>query len=162
MFYKNKKNQKGFGLLEIVIGLSLISVSFFALFLVSQMSLKVSGENLNIVKASFLAEEGLEAIRVFRDSGWDTYIGALNVDSDYYFEFNGITWLSTTTNAYIDGIFERKFVLSSVYRNAADDISVSGTPDPNTKKITVFISWLTRSGTTTRSISTYLSNLFEN
>lgn len=160
MFHKKTKNQKGFGLLEIIVGLSLISGSFFALFLVSQMSLKIVEENLNTAKASFLAEEGFEAIRILRDSSWNINISSLTVGNSYYFEFNGVTWLSTTTNAYIDGIFERKFVLSSVYRNANGDIADSGTLDTGARKVTVSVSWSTKNGTTTRSISSYLFNIF--
>ncbi len=161
MFYKNK--QKGFSLLEVVIGLGILSFIIFGLFSVSELSLRIIHENTKNIQAAFLLEEGIEAIRVLRDSGWQLNIQPLNSSTDYYLEFSGAIWKSTTTNLYIDNIFERKFVFSDVYRNTDDDISDSGTLDSNAKKVTVYVSWLLPgTGTTTKSISTYLINLFKN
>lgn len=169
MSCKNTKNQKGFGIVEIVIGVSLISVTLFSIFEVSNFALKRSRENENSLKASFLVEEGLEALKVLRDSSWNDNIEPLIADPDKcYFEFDTDTsaWRATTTDIYVDGVFERKFVLSDVCRDInTGDIADCGVSDPNTIKVTVSVSWLAKTGTTTatttRSISTYLHNLFE-
>jgi len=159
MFYKNK--QKGFGLLEIIIGLAAISFSLFGILSVSQVSLQIINNDTQKLKADFLAEEGMEAVRILRDFSWNNNIKPLTPDNDYYLYFNGNTWQSTTTPVYIDG-FERKFVLSDVYRDGNDDIASGGNLDPDTKKITIFVSWQRRNSTTTDIISTYLTNLFKN
>ena len=155
------KREGGFGLIEIVVGVSIISVAFFALMQVANISLRILKANENNLKATFLLEEGLEAVKIMRDSGWDSNIGSLSNDADYYFEFNGSTWLSTTTNISIDNFFERKFVLGGVYRDINDDIASSGSIDVNTKKVSVFVSWVDGRGETTKMISTYITNLFE-
>lgn len=156
------KTQKGFGVLEIVIGIAILSFSLLGLFMVSHISLKIIDDDTGNIQAGFLLEEGLEAVKVLRDSGWDANIKTLNAGSNYYLTFNGSTWQSTTTNTYIDNVFERKFILENVNRDINDDISVSGTPDQDTKKVTVYVSWLGRNSTTTKSISTYITNLYGN
>ena len=64
---------------------------------------------------------------------------------------------------YVDNIFERIFTIENVGRDANDDIIGSGgINDPDTKKIVVSVSWRGRNGTTTESMSTYITNLFSN
>ena len=98
--------------------------------------------------------------KIFRDTSW-TNISAPVTGSSYYLTFNGTSWATSTTNTYIDGVFERKIVLSDVYRDANDDIvSSGGVLDTGTRKATVTVSWYEKTATTTKSISTYLTNIF--
>lgn len=152
----------GIGLIEAVAGISIISVFIFSLMLASQLSQRIVGESVKNIQASFLLEEGVDAIKILRDTGWSSGIGNLATGSNYFFYYNGTTWISTTDNVYIDGIFERKFSLDNVYRNADDDITPSGTLDSGTKKAMVSVSWQGRAGTTTKSASFYLTDLFSN
>jgi len=152
----------GIGLIEAVAGVSIISIFIFSLMLASQLSQKIVGESVRNTQSSFLLEEGADAVKIIRDTSWSSGIGNLVAGTDYYFSYNGTTWISTSNNVYIDGIFERKFVLSNVYRDANDDIAASGTLDSGTKKATVSVSWLGRTGTTTKSASFYLTDLFSN
>jgi len=154
--------KSGLGLLEAVVGVSVMSFIVFSLMLVLQMSNKIITETSKSAQASFLLEEGMEAVKIIRDTSWQNNINPLSVNTDYYFNFDGTTWKSTTTNVYIDGFFERKFKLESVYRNVGDDIAVSGTLDSGSKKTTVSVSWRDRNGTTTKSLSSYITNLFNN
>lgn len=158
----NSAKSEGFGLLEVVIGVTIISVSLFSLIIVLQSAMVIINESTKDIQASFLLEEGVESVRVMRDSGWTSNIAGLATSTSYYFDFNGSTWLVTTSNIYIDGLFERSFVIDDVYRDVNDDIAISGTLDANTKKVTVYIAWSTKSGTTTKNIATYLTNLFDN
>lgn len=153
---------RGFGLIEAVAGISLVSIFIFSLMLASQLSQKIVGESVKNIQVSFLLEEGADAIKILRDTGWSSSIGNLPAGTSYYFSYNGTTWTSTDSNVYIDGIFERKFKLDNVYRDANDDIASSGTLDSGTKKATVSVSWLGRTGTTTKSASFYLTDLFSN
>ena len=124
----------GIGLIEAVAGVSIISVFIFSLMLASQLSQKIVGESVRNTQASFLLEEGVDTVKILRDTGWGSGIGSLAAGTDYYFSYNGTTWVSTNSNVYIDGIFERKFVLNNVYRNASDDIAASGTLNHTKKK----------------------------
>ncbi|MEW5907765.1 MAG: hypothetical protein AB1643_01090 [Patescibacteria group bacterium] len=156
---KNYKN--GIGLIEVVIGSTIILLAFLGLMSVANMSLRILEVNNHNLQASFLLEEGVEAIKSFRDSGWNQNIATLSSGNNYYLDFNGASWQSTTTNIFIDNFFERKFTIEDVRRDADNDISTSGNIDPGTKKINVYISWVERGATTTKSISTYLTNIFE-
>lgn len=151
---------KGFGLLEIIVGISIISAVIFGLTSVSQFSLKLADEALLNTKASFLLEEEMEAIRIMRDESWNSNILSLTPGNNYYFEYSGNIWKATSSNIYTDDIFERRFIIENVARDGNDDISLAGVNDPNTKKITVFLSWKGRNGTTTKQISGYIADLF--
>ena len=162
-----KKNFKlklsgGVGLIEAVAGISIASIFIFSLMLASQLSQKIVGESVRNTQSSFLLEEGVDAVKILRDTSWSSGIGNLTVGSNYFFSYNGTTWVSTANNVYIDSIFERKFKLDNVYRDANDDIALSGTLDGGTKKATVSVSWRGRTGTTTKSASFYLTDLFSN
>jgi len=162
MTQKTAKN-KGFGLLEIAIGVSIISLSIFSLTAVSNLALKLTEESARNTQASFLLEEGVEALKILRDSSWSANIAPLASGTVYYFAFTNHNWQATSTNIYIDGIFERNFALQGVNRDINDDIvSSGGILDPDTKKITISVSWLSRNGTTTQSVSAYITNLFDN
>lgn len=160
MKIKNKFCKNGFGMIEIVVGASIISLLSFGMATATQVSLRLSSENSNNNKAVFLIEEGVEAVKIIRDGSWSN-ISSLSTGTSYFLNFNGTTWLSTTTNAFIDGTFERKFQLDDVYRDADQDIVTSGgTLDPGTKKLTVSVSWNFRNSTTTKSVPTYITNMF--
>lgn len=158
--FGNKKNKGGFGMIEVVVGASIISLVAFSVASVATISTRLSNENANNTKAAFLMEEGVEAVKIMRDASW-VNISSLNTTNDYYLTFNGLNWATTTSNVFIDGVFERKLRLEGVNRDANQDIVTSGgTLDPDIKKITVSVSWRVRSATTTKSISTYLTNMF--
>lgn len=143
-------------------GVAVISLSLLGVMAVSQLSQRIVGESVRSVQASFLAEEGVEALKILRDKGWQDNIASLNAGADYYLEFDGTSWKATATGQMIDGFFTRKFVLENVYRDADDDITESGTEDDGSRKATVSVSWQGRNGTTTKNISTYLTDIFSN
>ncbi len=162
MTRKTAKN-KGFGLLEIAIGISVISLSIFSLTAVSNLALKLTEESARNTQASFLLEEGIEALKILRDSNWSANIASLTPGTVYYLSFANHNWQTTSINIYIDGIFERSFVLQNVNRDINDDIvSSGGISDPDTKKLTVSVLWRSRNSTTTQSVSAYITNLFNN
>lgn len=156
----NKRHSKGFGLIEIIIGSAILTISLIAVSTYFQKSLQLSQDSAKTVQASFLLEEGIEVAKFFRDTSWQN-ISGLTVGTSYFLQFDGTKWATTSSNIFVDGVFERKLVIDSVARDANDDIvSSGGTDDADTKKTTVSVSWLGRNGTTTKSISTYLTNIF--
>lgn len=115
------------------------------------------------IQAAFIAEEGLEAARILRDNGWSANIASQTLGAPLYLSFDGTTWKATTTNAFVDGVFQRTLVLDSVYRDGSKNIvSTGGTLDTNIRKATVSISWREGTATTTHSLATYLTNIFNN
>ncbi|MDO8569949.1 MAG: prepilin-type N-terminal cleavage/methylation domain-containing protein [bacterium] len=158
----NKNAHPGLTLVEVLIATSIILVFLLAFFGVHNLYLKTAFSNGEIIKATALAEESLEVIRFLRDSSWDTNIVPLSLDVDYYLVFVGGVWQVTTANIFIDNIFERKVRFSAVYRDSSGDIvASSGTIDTNTLLVVSSVSWLNGVATTTKSISTYLTNLFD-
>lgn len=154
---------RGFGILEIVISVGIISVAIFALLGTTASFLKLARDTTHKVQANNLMHEGLEAVRVIRDMGYTENISPLSDNGlfELYFDTVDNLWYATTTTSEIDGIFSRKIQIEDVYRDAEDKISSTGVSDENTKKVTVYIVWPSVSGeTATTSVSSYITNLF--
>ncbi len=153
---------RGFSLVELIIGLAIVTIVFIAVFTAYSRFLAIELEVPHQIKGSFLLEEGLETMRFMRDGGWDTNIATLSTTSVYQLYWTGATWQATTTPQVIGGLFYRTLSISDVKRDSNDDIASVGTYDPNTKRIDVSVSWPSRTGTTTKTAATYLTDLFEN
>ena len=157
---------KGFGLVEIVIASAVISSSIFSLSTISVLGSRLQRQSLEKIRANFLAEEGLEAMRFLRDKSWNENLANLSPGTNYYISFATTTseWgIGSIAQPFPDSFFERKVTAENVSRDSNDNITLSGgTNDPDSKKITVHISWQERNATTTISLSTYLSDIFDN
>ncbi len=159
------KKQNGFGILEIVLAVAIVSGSLYALasvFILSGRTVELSRERLT---ASFLMEEGLEVLRFLRDSSWDGNIGTLAAGTDYYLSFNETTstWsIQTAATTQIDGVFDRSFRVENVLRDGGDNIAASGTADPETKKIIMKVSWFSRNQSQVSTLEAYLMDIFDN
>ncbi len=152
-----KYYNKGFFLIEVVVAASIISAVLILLLGSIQDSVEVSQRNLERTQASYILEEGAEAVKAIRDVSWTT-ITALTNGTDYYLSWNGTAWALTTTPQSVDA-FTRKVIFSPVYRDGADDIASSGTLDANTKKVTVTTSWVVPTGSKTESLVFYIANI---
>ena len=158
--------KQGFGLLEIVIAVSIVSITLFSLSYVFLLGNRLEAQSINKIRANFLAEEGLEAMRFLRDKGWDASLAPLASGTNYYLSFVALLsqWsVDSASSGFIDGVFERVVTVEPVFRNSSDDIVTSGGAlDPNTKKVNVAVSWGDRGATTTATLSAYLSDVFNN
>ena len=160
------RRPKGFGLLEIVIASAIVSITLFSLSFVFVLSGRLEAQSIGKVRANFLAEEGLEAMRFLRDKGWGANLAPLAAGTNYYLSFATSTadWsVGTAYPGFIDGLFHRRITVEAVNRDGSDDIVTSGGAlDPNTKKINIEVSWYGQGATTTATLSTYLSDVFNN
>lgn len=145
--------------IEVLVAITIITVAILATTTVAQKSIYVSSQALHAEQASFVLEEGAEAVRVLRDDAWSN-ISSLAPGTNYYPTFSAGTWtLSTTPNTV--GIFTRKIAVANVNRdNTTQDISASGTNDPGTKLVTVTVSWLEGGTTVTKTLQFYILNIF--
>lgn len=155
----NLQPNSGFGIIEIVVAVAVISTAIFAIMVVANTSLELNRRILNSTRAGFLLEEASEGVRMIRDTNW-TNISSMSVGTSYHLIFANNKWQSTTTASMIDNIFDRTFSVSDVYRDGNYDIAGSGTLDPNTKKFTVNVAWWSGTATTTKSLIFYLTNFF--
>lgn len=164
MKIKNFKSKisKGFSLAELVVMVFIATFSILIVWNIYSFFTQISLSNPSLFQASFLAEEGVEAVKFMRDSSWNTNIATLSTSTSYTLVFDGATWKASTTPTFIDGKFDRRVVVGDVSRNVNGDIDPAGSFDINTKKITVTVSWLKDNATTSREITTYVSNLFDN
>ncbi|KKP56223.1 MAG: hypothetical protein UR80_C0027G0004 [Parcubacteria group bacterium GW2011_GWB1_35_5] len=152
----------GFSLVEMVIMISVATFSILIIWKIYTAFIKVSVSNPSLFQASFLAEEGIEAVKFMRDDSWTSNIAPLSSGASYILAFDNVAWEATTTLTLIDNQFDRRVVFEDVNRDGAGDIAISGSPDLNTKKVTITVSWRKDTGTTTREITTYVSNIFDN
>jgi len=157
------KKEKGFSLVEVIVAASIISVFLVSLIGAYNLFLTLSLSNVHKVKATFLAEEGVEAVKILRDSSWATSIFPLASGTPYYLEFTPSLWSVTTTPFLVDSLYDRRVFFEDVYRDGAGDIVDSGgTFDSGTKKVTVTVEWQERGATSNKVIPTYITNLFDN
>lgn len=154
----------GFTLIEIVLAVGMLTMSLISVNLYYKKVLDVSEVTTRHIQSGFLLEEGLEATKLLRDSGWTTKIAALSTTTTYYFYWSGTQWQATTTKQIVENTFTRSFKLTDVKRDASDNIAAAGTYDPGTKKVTVYVVWSNRGGgaVSTDTAETYITNLFGN
>ncbi len=151
--------KSGVTLVEVVIGIGIISVSLVAIGLSINTYVAARSALLHNLKATYLAEEGYELIRAVRDTNWNT-LDALTVNNRHYLSVSGVAPAITTTPEVIDTVFRRSFVVRNVYRNASDDIVSSTTPgariDDGSRQFDIFVAG--PSGTST--FQAILTNIF--
>jgi prepilin-type N-terminal cleavage/methylation domain-containing protein len=156
------KFKSGFGIIEVLVTVVIISLIIVGLYSASVRALQLIQHSTQRSQATFLAEETIEVLRSLRDAGWSSSFGTLTSGTDYYLALSGGVWTITTTNIFIDKTFERTFAIEDANRDGSYDIASTGTPDDDTKKIIVSVSWHNQMGTTTQNIETYLTNMFQN
>ncbi len=153
----------GFGLIEIIIASTLVSMATVSLAYVFILSARLNDQTIERTRAHFLAEEGLEVVRHLRDKGWTANIKTLSTNTPYYFVFDTASsqWsLTTTPQSTIDGVFSRTLVVSPVSRDVSDNIVLSGgTNDIDTLKAVSMVTW---GGSQSVQIPTYITNMFNN
>ncbi len=154
--------QRGFSLVEVVIGASLILLALTGLITAYVFYFRAGLQSTPALQTAFLLQEGAEAVTLLRDEAWSN-LSALSPETPYFLFWNGSKWVATTSEVLIDGAFRRTVTLSRVYRRNSDkDIVASTSPDAKaidagTKQVIVRV---TAPGID-RILTTYLTNLFE-
>ncbi len=160
MFTKNKK-QKGFMMVELIVISAVLSIIVIAASYVAKKSIEVSSRTIHTMEASFLLEEGVEVMRILRDSNFDNVDPAIEGSSNQYLTLVSNTW-SLVDAPQTNGIFTRIINIYPVYRDAttSDIVTSVGVLDTGTSKITVTVSWSEGTTTLSKSLTFYLSDLF--
>ncbi|KKQ03866.1 MAG: hypothetical protein US12_C0013G0004 [Parcubacteria group bacterium GW2011_GWA2_36_24] len=126
---------------EILVAVSIITISILVSMAVAQKSVYVSRQAFHTTQAAFLLEEGAEDARIARDNAWSN--------------------VATLNSSEQIGIFTRTVIASSVNRdNTTKDISSTGTNDPGTKLITITVSWLEGGVTISKALQFYIMDIF--
>ena len=154
-----RNSQKGVLIIEILIAVVIIVVALVYLLSSTVFSLKIQDSLKNYLIATNLTQEAMEAVRNFLEgTSWNTNgIRILTADINYYPQKSGDIppkWTLVLGEETIND-FKRKVVFSDVMRDADGNIVDSGgTEDPDTKEVTVIVSWENKSV----EIVTYLTN----
>lgn len=163
--YKNvKKYSGGVGLIEIIVGTTIVSLSMVGLITAFNLFFRAGLANTEKIQAVYILEEGVEAFRYIRDDGWSANIATLSKDVPYYLELGPSSWEATTTALLIDNVFDRTVTVYDVYRRDSDsDIVASTSPDaktldPDTVKISASVVW----GENEVKTTTYFTNILNN
>lgn len=155
---------KGMGLMEIIIGTTIISFALVGLITAFNLFVSTGLANTQKIQAIYILEESIEAFRYIRDDGWTANISSLSRGVPYNLLFDGSSWEATTTQALIDGVFSRTITIADVYRRQTDDDIIASTSpdsktlDPNTIQITAEVVW---DGEKVNAI-TYFTNILDN
>lgn len=163
-------SNRGISVIELLVGAGILTLSLSALLGFLAFTLTTTSFLKQQAEATALAEEALEALRSFRDgTGWndddpqDEYdgLGRVQTDVPYHVALSedvAPRWqllLGTETIA----LFSRTVTFENVQRDANDDIVASlGVEDPDTKKVTVTVSWTAKTRAHNVTVVTYLTN----
>lgn len=170
MFFSFSKNklQSGASMIEVLIVIAITGIALIGLLRVAEHSLRVSRLAREKAQASALAQETMEAVRNYRD-GTDWYgtdpdgLGEVTTGVAYYLaQTSDIPprWELVQGEESVDG-FTRKVEFEKVSRDSNDNIEStydSTGDDPDTRKITVTVSWLHRGEQKKVELITYLTN----
>lgn len=156
---------KGSTLVEIILAIGMVVLILPASLENQILYSRSASSNINLTKASLLLEESVEVMKFLSGNAWSSTITPLVSDQPYYLEFSGSTWSISPTPNTIDS-FTRTVILNDVYRTGNYNIDPNGMPgdilDPNTKKLTVTVSWTEKNTVLTRTLTTYIFNIFNN
>lgn len=162
-----RNNQRGFTLVEAVMAITVFALGIVSVASLGSIAKSTSDLGKDTVVASNYLQEGLEAMRSLRDASWSN----VGTDGNYRLVSQGASYpawqLSSGTEA-VDK-FTRTVQIASVSR---EDTDSSGTitsgdkmvpnggvfNDPDTKKITVTLTWKSGSRTVTKTLTEYLTN----
>ncbi|OHA39959.1 MAG: hypothetical protein A3G59_02260 [Candidatus Taylorbacteria bacterium RIFCSPLOWO2_12_FULL_47_20] len=159
MLIKYKEGQRGVSLVEVVVAAAILSLFGAAIAEFMSSLLRTSDDGAKIVNVSLSAEEGVEAVRLIRDRGWTQYVEPLVSGTKYYIYFGGGMAEATTTEITQGGL-TRYFKVYPAYRDAGGDLASSGSVDSEVRRVSVTVEWQRRSAISTKTVETYISNLF--
>jgi len=155
-----RKSKTGLSIVELVIAVAIITLFLAALVFAFSSFLKLAFSNVKSVKAAFILEETIEVVKFLRDASWEDNIAPPSAGAYYFLNFTRNSWTISSSNTFVGSIFERKFKFEDVSRDSNGKIvETGGTTDPGTKKLIAEVSWWSGNATTTRTASTYITNI---
>lgn len=147
--------RSGFGLIEIVVVTSVVTTALFAFSQAGILAVRLLRAEKENLEATLLAQEALEATRSLRDESWTNNIATLANGTMYYpIVENGKWKFSTVSSGILNGKYMRAVIFDEVRRDVQDKISVSGTVDNGTRKVTSRVTW----GSKQKELATYVTN----
>lgn len=139
-------NQSGFSLLGIIIAIFIISIGLTAILTLSNFSVRAAAVSKDKAIASFLAQEGVEAVRFMRESqvDWNGWYGSIG-NGSYCVQYNSGLLGFADTPLLIDGSGFYQYnsgTATPFYRRIILTKAPSG--DSNELKVVAEIKWQDR------------------
>jgi len=156
---KKTSESKGFGIIEIIFAVTIISLAIFGLMQVGNFALRLQSHLKQNLIAENLAIEAMEATKAFKGGDWTSFSG-LSLGTPYYPVKSGspLKWSLTAGSETINN-FSRQVVLDQVSRDIDDNIVTSGGAiDTGTKKVTTTVSWTEQGKSYQVVLTSYLTN----
>lgn len=146
--------RSGFGLVEVVVGVSLLTLVLVYTFSASATFLSAGRLETERTQALYLTEETLESVRFVRDTNWTSF-QALPLNTNLYIARAGS--ITATTAPQTVGVFTPVFRLYAVNRDAStkDIVTSGGAVDTGTRFITATTTWSKGSV----ALSTYVADI---
>ena len=137
---RNKKNEEGQLLVELIVAMGVFVVTGSALFLLIFNSYTAGSLSLEIMQADLLSQEGMESLRAIRDNSWQGLIaGQYSLDDSLGY------WRLVAGPEIIDGRFTRTITVEEIGFDR--------------RKINSKITWNSQSGKPQEiNLATYLTN----
>ena len=153
-----KRSTSGFGLIEVVVVTAIASATLAAFLQAGILSLRLLRTEREMLEATMIAQEGMEAVRSVRDESWTNNITPLVNGTIYYPQIVNSKWtLGISAPGLINNAYTRQVTFGQVVRDGNDNIASSGTIDAGTRKVTVTVSW----GSLQTQLVSYLTNFQE-
>lgn len=157
--------KNGFSVLEVILAAAIFMIFSTGAVMTVVQSYNANRLGMENTVASQFAAEGIEAAKAIKNRGYSnltnfTAVGLQRNNPGNFWEFDPLgegtndTLLHNSGDNYI-----RTIKVESVNRDGNGNIQPSGTPDPDTKKITATVTWNFNSARPeTTSLITYLSD----
>lgn len=157
---KVRSLKAGFGLVEAVFAAAIAAAFIVVMASVNTAYLSTSYGKGDEIEATFLAGEGVEAVKSIRDNSWSSLYSSVVNGNSYALALTASWAISPGTETI--GRYTRVITFAPVYRGASGDIDVSGALDTGGKLVTSQVSWQGKNGTSTKTMQSYIFNIFNN
>jgi len=132
--------KKGQSLIELMIVIAMLAILLPAILTGFVASRGGRVQQQQRLQATSVMNETMEAVRSFKESGWQNIAG-LTMGNTYH-PVTGSAWTLQSGAETLSNGFTRQIIFSNVMRNSSGAIDTAGTIlDPSTKKVDITVSW---------------------
>lgn len=142
-FFYSRSARKAQSLIELLVAVAVGAILIGSSTALIGVSLKSYNTIKQHLQANVLIRQEAEAIQSLARSNWHNIYG-LNKQSDYQISLSASAWAisSGQETSTINNIpYKRYFQVYNVNRDGSGNIAATGTNDPNTQKITIFLDY---------------------
>lgn len=126
-------------MVEIIVAAAIVVLVVTAASQIWILYFKLSRTSSEKTQSALLTEEAAEYFSALRNSSWDNLINPLPLNTPIFLTWNGTAYSTSTTAVSINEKYSASATFSALYRNTDNDISSTGTLDPNSKHMKIRI-----------------------